>query len=343
MSLMSCTQDNPSQDAITPFSVRVGQIRHVEEYEIISATGYAVSPGGSTGLSFLVSGRVSEAGPREGDFVRQGQALAFIDPSDYTFAAKAASAQSEQAQIGFLRAQDEYQRMKFLYESKSIAPNDFYKFKIVYEAAREQLVQATNNDQISRKRLSDTTLRAPYDGFIARRGVEQGDVVNPGRPVFEMVRLDPVEISVGVPETDVRLVTAGQKAAIAAPALPGEQFTGIVRNVSVAADPATRTYMTRITVPNPQHILRVGMVAEARIRGNRLIRMMTLPGDTIVRDPQGATKVFVYYPRERRVYAKRVEVGTLKDSEMEIRKGLAGDETIVFAVRKSSRMALPLP
>lgn len=331
LSLISCTQDHSPQKTGMPFPVKVGSISHIEEYETISVTGYTVSPGGSTALSFLTSGRVVHAGPREGDFVHQGQALASIDPTDYTFAAQAAGAQARQAKIGFERAQDEYQRMKFLYESKSIAPNDFNKFQAASNAAREQYAQAAINDQVARKRLADAVLRAPYDGYIARRGVEQGDIVSPGRPVFELVRLDPLEISVGVPETDIRLVKPGQQAVVTAPALPGEQFTGTVRNVSIAADPATRTYMTRITVSNPRHILRVGMVAEARISGNRLIRLMTLPGDTIVRDPQGATRVFVYYPKEMRVYARRVDVGILRGSEVEIRKGLSGDETIVLA------------
>ena len=329
--LTACQPDSAPKNAGAPVPVNVGPVHQVKEYETISATGYVVSPGGSTALSFMVSGRVTSAGPREGDAVSAGQALASIDPTDYQIAAKAAAAQTEQAKIGYRRALDEYERMKFLFDRKSIAPNDFQKIKAVYEAGEQQLTQAESNDQSARKRLSDTVLRAPFAGYIARRGVEEGDLVAPGRPIFELVHLDPVEISVGVPEKDIRLVASGMKVSVSAPALPGELFTAVVRNVSISAEPATRTYMTRITVPNPRHLLKLGMVAEVKIRGNRLVQMMTLPGDTIVHDHQGATKVFVYYPQERCVYARRIEVGAVRGSEVEITKGLLATDRVVYA------------
>jgi multidrug efflux pump subunit AcrA (membrane-fusion protein) len=89
--------------------------------------------------------------------------------------------------------------------------------------------------------------------------------------------------------------------------------------------------MTRIRVPNPGHVLRIGMVAEAKIVGDQKISMMTLPGEAIVRDEQGATMVFVYFPEQRRVYSKRVKVGAFRGTEVEIKEGLSGDESIVIA------------
>jgi len=73
------------------------------------------------------------------------------------------------------------------------------------------------------------------------------------------------------------------------------------------------------------------MVAEAKITGDRKTSMMTVPGEAIVRDAQGATIVFVYFPDQRRVYSKRVKVGALCGTEVEIREGLSGDESTVIA------------
>jgi RND family efflux transporter MFP subunit len=143
--------------------------------------------------------------------------------------------------------------------------------------------------------------------------------------------MDPVEVSVGVPETDVRLVRIGQEAEITVPALPQKSFRGKVRVINVSADPTTRTYMARISVPNPDRQLRVGMVAQATIRGDRSVPMTTLPGDAVIRDQQGATQVFVYYPDQKRVYAKRVEVGAVVDKDVQIKSGVDGNEQIVLA------------
>jgi len=142
---------------------------------------------------------------------------------------------------------------------------------------------------------------------------------------------------VGVPETDVHLIRTGQKAAITLPALPGESFEGTIRLINVSADSATRTFMTRITTPNSGHKLRLGMIAEARIRGDRLVKALTLPVEAVTRDPQGATIVFVHYPDRKRVYARRVEVGAVFGKEIEIRKGLTGDESVVLAGRERLR------
>jgi RND family efflux transporter MFP subunit len=161
--------------------------------------------------------------------------------------------------------------------------------------------------------------------------IEPGNTAAQGQPVFEIVQMDPVEVNVGVPETDIHLVRIGQKAEIAVPAIPGKSFDGTVRVINVSADPGTRTYMARITVANPERLLRVGMVAEAIIRGDRTVSMGTLPGEAVVRDPQGATQVYVYYPAQKRVYTKRVEIGPTADKNVQIRSGLAGDELIVLS------------
>ena len=349
-------------------------------YQTIMVSGSVVSPDAPSTLTFLVSGKVIFVGPREGDYVRKGQVLAQIDPTDFRLSLKVAEAQKdnsraamekamnsvrpeslEQARIAYERAEDEYRRMKMMYDSNSLAPNDFEKFKATYETAKQQYEQAKAGGQkedkelsraayneadahvqVAAKALSDATLVAPISGYISKKSIETGDTASTGRPVFEIVQLDPVEVNVGVPETDVHLVKIGQKASVTLPALPGQSFEGTVRIINVSADPGTRTYMARISVPNPKHVLKIGMVAEARIVGDRKISMMTVPGEAIVRDDQGATMVFVYFPEQRRVYSKRVKIGAFRGTEVEIKEGLSGNESIVIAGQDHLRDGMPV-
>ena len=336
--LTSCSQGKSTEPpAAKATPIRTGKVRHVQEREFVSVSGTVVSPDAPVSVAFLVSGKVIEVGPREGDYVKRGQLLAAIDPLDYKLSLQAASAQAGQAKVALARSKDEYARMKFLYDSRSLAENDFEKFKAAWLSAKQQVDQAIANEKLAQKRLTDASLYAPADGFISKRSIEPGQTASSGNPVFEIVKLDPVEINVGVPETDIHLVRVGQTAAVTIPALPTESFEGKVRVINVSADPNTRTYMTRIVVPNPAHFLRVGMVAEARIEGDRTADLMTLPAETILRDPQGATIVFVYYPEQQRVYAKRVERGAVYGREIAIKSGLSGDETIVFAGQEKLR------
>ncbi|MCE5333053.1 MAG: efflux RND transporter periplasmic adaptor subunit, partial [Desulfobacteraceae bacterium] len=288
-------------------------------------------------VSFLVSGKVLRVEVREGESVEQGRLLAEIDKTDYTLGLRAAAAQTGQAKVALDRSRDEYGRMKFLYETRSLAGNDFEKFKAAYLSAKQQVDQAAANEKLARKRLSDASLLSPVSGFISKRAIEPGETASTGKLAFEIVRLEPVEIGVGVPETDVHLIRIGQKAEIRIPALPGEVFEGTVKSVNVSADPNTRTYLTRITVPNPRKILRVGMVAEAKIEGDRVLDLMTVPAETIVRDPQGATVVYVYFADRNRVYARRVGTGPVYGREIAIKSGLAGGEDIVVAGQEKLR------
>ena len=90
-------------------------------------------------------------------------------------------------------------------------------------------------------------------------------------------------------------------------------------------------------MPNPGPVLLAGMVAEARILGPAKARVLTVPGEAIMHDPQGAPNVFVYHPDRKRVYACRVDVGPPIGEEVEIRSGLHGDEQIVVVGQQKLR------
>lgn len=227
--------------------------------------------------------------------------------------------------------------MKQLFDSQSLAPNDFAKFTAARDASRQQLQQAIAGEGVARKNLTEAKLVAPINGFVVRRMVEPGVMVGAGQPVFEIAALDPIEVNVGVPETEVNLVKVGQSATLTVPALQGRTFQGMVKLVNVSADPATRTYMTRILVANHEQELKAGMVAEVSITGTRKLDMLLLPTEAIVRDPQGATQVFHYFPDQQRVYSKRVEVGAVYGRSVQVRSGLTGNESIVVAGQNALR------
>jgi multidrug efflux pump subunit AcrA (membrane-fusion protein) len=377
LSLSGCARQSAPADRAQPdpIAVRVATPKHVRVPAEVVVSGTVETPSAPTSVGFLVSGKVTRVGPREGDFVKAGEVLAVIDPADFQFAVEAAIAQSalaraqnekasvsarpevvEQARANLSQAEDEFRRMKTLYEKRSLAPNDFKKYETAYTNAQQQygqakegaqhedkaaakaaLEQAEAAERIARKRLSDSTLIAPISGFVSKRNIEEGAKASPDTPVFTIVELDPVEIQVGIPETDIRLIHRGQKAIVTASALPGTSFSGQVHLVNVSAEPQTRTYMARIRVPNREARLLVGMITEARIVGDGQIDVLTLPGTSIVRDPQGATQVYVYFPNEKKVYAKRVVTAGITGQDIQIIDGLKDTDWIVVAGQQLAR------
>ena len=371
LSLGGCARQSASANRAQPepIAVRVATPKHVRVPAEVVVSGTVETPSAPTRVGFLVSGKVIRVGPREGDFVKAGEVLAVIDPADYQFAVEAAIAQTglaraqnekasmsarpevvEQARANLSQAEDEFRRMKTLYDKKSLSPNDFKKYETTYANAQQQyeqakegaqqedkdagraaLEQAQAAERIARKRLSDSTLIAPISGFISKRSIEQGAMASSGTSVFTIVELDPVEIQVGIPETDIRLIHRGQKAIVTAPALPGMSFSGRVQILNVSAEPQARTYTARIRVPNRDARLLVGMITEARIVGGGQIDVLTLPGTSIIRDPQGATQVYVYFPNEKRVYARRVVSAGITGQDIQIVDGIKDSDRIVVA------------
>lgn len=298
----------------TPVRVRTAAV--IDRPATISASG-TVDANTTADVAFRVAGRVARVSVEEGQAVRAGQVLAAIDPTDYALSAQQATASAAQAA-------DEYARMRQLYERGSLAPNDFLKFEAASKVATAQA-------DLAGERLADTRLLAPISGIVVRRGIDGGEMAAAGVPVFSIVAVDPVTVRVGIPEAQVGLIRRGAPATITVPALAGRPFTARVTMIGVSADAASRTYPVKLDVPNPGRTLLPGMIAEAQIGGSRTVRALTVPGEAVVRDAEGATLVFIYLPAERRVYGRRVSVGSPIDREIEITEGLTAGDLVVIA------------
>jgi multidrug efflux pump subunit AcrA (membrane-fusion protein) len=357
-----------------PVAVRLRVPNRVQRPVSVAASG-AIEANVTAQGAFQIAGRVARVFVEEGQAVSKGQVLAELDSTDYRNAYDAAKAQSdaaravdskaqegprtqelEQARIDYEQRQDEFKRMKFLYEHKSLAANDFEKIQAAYKAAEQRYEMARQGTRVqdkesaagqsraaaaqmreAEKRLGDCQLRAPIAGFVGMRRIDVGDTVAAGAPVIGVLDLNPVKVRVAIPESEIGKVAPGARATVAIPSLDGRQFEGKVEVVGVAADAASRTYTAKIAVANPARLLRAGMVSEARIYGSTMVNAITVPGDAVVRDARGVTHVYVYEPTQRRVYAQRVEVGAPLSNEVEIRSGLAGSEQVVVAGQQNVR------
>lgn len=322
----SAPLDQPADSAI-PVAVR--SVRHLVRSAYVELSG-DVEGLRTVSVGFQVPGVVASVGPTEGRAVRRGELLAALDPRDYELNLEMATAQRE-------RAEDEYKRAQTMFAQKGIPENDFNKATTGLRLARAQ-------EAMARKKLADSRIIAPLSGVIARRGIEPGEQAGPGLPVFTIVQLDPAQVRVGVPEAQIGRVAVGQAATITIPALKGRRFTGRVRVVGIAADPAARSYTTKIEVSNPGGVLRPGMIADVRIQSSDVVDALTIPPEAVVADAAGITTVFVYSAKEKRVHSRRVELGSAYGQEIEVRRGLGRDDLVVVGgqhrVREGSLVEL---
>ncbi len=143
--------------------------------------------------------------------------------------------------------------------------------------AQAQVQQAEAELAVLKVKWAKMTLKAPRAGLILERMVEAGEMAAPGTPLLRLADLDEVTLTVYVPETDIGRVKVGQEAEVEVDTYPGRAFSGRVvfiapeaeftpQSVQTKEERVTLVFGVKIEIPNPDHLLRPGMPAEAKIR-----------------------------------------------------------------------------
>lgn len=176
-----------------------------------------------------------------------------------------------------------------------------------------------------------TKIEAPYDGVVTRRKVDTGQLTTPGttgEPLFVVARSGTVTVSFGVPESEAPFVYAGDAAHVRLLALDSRVFEGKVTRTAWALDPATRTLLTEVDLPNPDDALRPGLYAYVTVVVEEHRDTLTLPSTAVIKDGRKSFCVAVSGGRARR---KEVKVGLSDGKRTEVLSGAEVGEAVVEA------------
>ncbi|MBF0499654.1 MAG: efflux RND transporter periplasmic adaptor subunit [Candidatus Riflebacteria bacterium] len=133
------------------------------------------------------------------------------------------------------------------------------------DGARATVRQMEATLDLARLQLEFASIKAPFDGVISQRMLDEGAYVTSSNPVYTIMQIDPVIVAVDCPERFVPSLSTGLKAVISLDALPGRSFFGTLDRLPAFLDSKTRAARIEITVPNPEKILKPGMFARVRI------------------------------------------------------------------------------
>ena len=289
-----------------------------------------------TRIGASVTGRVTEVLVEVGDRVRNGQALARV-----------ASPELTQAQMAYLRAHSNaglaeraVERARQLFQADVIGSAELQRRESELSVARAEL--RAQGDQLRLLGISASALDelrergalqphaavlATQSGVVIERKVSNGQVAQPGDPLFTLADLGNVWVVGALPEQTARAVQVGQRVDIEVPALGGRQLSGRIVYVGDTVSPETRTVPIRTQVDNPGRDLKPQMLATMRIRGEAR-QQLVVPQEAVIRDGDRdhvylrvADSIFRYVP---------VELGPAQNGLRPVIKGLqAGDPVVV--------------
>lgn len=311
--IFGCGDKDAARPENAPVFVIAKKIEKKTAAKVIAVSGN-IEGSKTARLGFMVSGKINYIAAREGAMIEKGQLLASLDPENYRIAKEIADANAAQIQ-------DEYDRLNLMHERGSISESDYSKISNGLKMARAQ-------QKLHTKNLAETRLYSPFRGVLLKRGVEVGEIIGAGLPLFGVSDIRLVHVNASVPETDLRFIKMGSEAQIYVSSVDSS-FSGRVIEVGSLAEPATRAFSVRIEVENPGGILRPGMTAEIQIPSGREEEVISVPAEAVLRDMDNTAYVFVVDDFKRQAFRRKISLGKIDENNIAVVAGLAQGELVV--------------
>lgn len=281
----------------TVIPVRVVEVSEQDRPDWITLPGLVLADIDAK-LSAEKAGRIIEICAERGDTVTNGQVLLRID--DRT------------ARIAFEDAARNLERFEKLSGTGAVSQKDLDDIRKAYDLAETA--------------LSYCTVRSPADGIVNERYVETGEYVLPAAPVFDVLSINPVRVTVDVPERNVSSLNPGGTVLFEVIPQPDRIFTGTVSYISSKADTGNNAFRVELKAGNPDGALRPGMIASVQYRRGTREKAVALPLEAII--PQkGDTVVFLV--RDGHAVRQLVRIDSILKQEALILSGVSEGDLVV--------------
>jgi membrane fusion protein (multidrug efflux system) len=249
----------------------------------------------------------------DGEFVNKGQVLVKLDDSEAQYLlAEARAALKEQ--------QQQFERMRRLAKTNATSRSQLDEEQGLLEiaVAKVSLLEA---------RLQDYTIRAPFSGTLGIRQISTGAVVDTDTVITTLDDTTTIKLDFTVPEAYLGVMKNGMTVSARSLAYPDRNFDGLVTAISSRVDPETRTLTIRAKVPNPDRLLRPGMLLTVDPVKNRS-QSLIIPEEAVIQEKD--RKFALLVTPDNTVEKKEIVTGRRNPGKLEVISGLnAGQQVII--------------
>ena len=312
----------------TPVAVQVEPARRGPIREVIAATGLVTAaPGAELTVTAPEAARIAELPKAEGDRVRVGDLLVRFDIPSLAAGAAASRAAIEQARARVENAKAAATRVQGLFERGVAARKEVEDADRELLEANAALEQAQSASGAATALAGRTLVRAQFDGVVAKRFHNPGDLVEPGSsdPILRVIDPSRLEVTAAAPVATLARITANAPARLVVPG-GDEPIEATVIARPVAVDPGSVTAHVRVR-PAAVSKLTAGMSVEVEILGPEHAASVLVPSAAIVRD--GDATVVMTVGSDSKAHRNEVEVGVTSRETTEILKGVKAGERVI--------------
>ena len=320
--LTACNSEPPEvKESIRPLAaIKVGEVQSIIGRKF---PGKAKATQ-EVNLAFDVGGKLIERPVDIGDFVKKGDVIARLDPRDFNANVKSATATLKNAENNFKRA-------------KELIKDQFIS-QVDYDRLEARVAEAEANLAIAQKALTDSVIKAPFDGHISNTFVENYTAVLSLKPIVRLLDTTQVEMVVQIPEGLISKVSFFEDILVTFDSFPDVAHEATIKEVSNEASHTTRTYPVTLIMPQQD-----GAEILPGMAGNAA-GTLVMPGAVDTRDKLVVPVKAVFTPDTEKqdhvwvideqsgsVKLRKVETGQLTMSGIQITDGLQADEWIAIA------------
>jgi len=268
----------------------------------------------SVQMASEIAGRVTEIVFKEGTPVEAGAVLVKLDDA-------LAMAEVDDTDARFKLADGNLGRANSLAKSGNVTERARDEALTNAETARAAV-------ELAKVRLSKHTIRAPFSGIAGIRKVSPGAYITAGQPIVNLEKIDTLKIDFKLPEIFLEQVKTGQTIEINVDAVANRTFAGTIYAIDPHIDVNGRALSIRARLENPELILRPGLFARIRVKGQVKRNVLVIPEAAIV--PRGQDKI-VFQVQNGQAMEAKVTLGARNNGLVEILDGLAANATVVTA------------
>jgi RND family efflux transporter MFP subunit len=217
-----------------------------------------------------------------------------------------------------------------LRKSDSVSAQEADQYASGYKQSQANLADADANVRRLEQLEGFKDVYAPFPGVITRRNVDPGALINAGaggHELFDLARVDPLRVYTSVPQAYAPFIKAGAKAVVTLQEFPGQKFNGTVARTAEAIDPATRTLLTEVDVPNQDGRLLPGSFGEVHFAVGSGVHKVTVPVNAMLFRAEGPRVAVV--GSDRKVQLRPISIGRDYGATLEVLAGVSPADQIV--------------
>lgn len=329
--ITSCIDEtgNPINNITNPINVQVSTVSLDNQSPFLSISG-KVETVNNTNLSTRMMGYVNQIYVNVGDKVSKGQLLVSINNSDLSAKLAQTDARITEATAAYKNAEKDFNRFKRLKADNSVSQKEFDDISAHYNMAKARLEAASQMKNEVQAQFSYANIRAPFDGVVSNKFINEGDMANPGLPLLEVESPGEFLVIAMIPESEITRIKNNTTVNIKIKSL-NTSVKGKITEVSTSSKNTGGQYIVKIILDKTEVDLKSGMFATVQfpVEKPNDSNMVLIPRSSLVN--KGELSGVYTVSQTNTAILRWLRLGRNQDDMIEVLSGLRVEEQYIVS------------